>query len=418
MENKLYDIADTLGYVIRDQANSSLSQGLSKRHGTVTQVKTDGSLMVVPDGSNAAISCGSACAPRVGDRVVILVEGSQWLAIGTVGGDGVPATLQPSRTIDCTIANLQATINGLQKLMMNNVTIRVQAGTITTAITVDGFFGYGTLEIQAVNASNVINTTPNSQTHCASAFTVQNCNINSVLLRGFTATTTTGNCFLVQRNSAWVGLYTCNATVGPNTTTANVGVYSYIHNTLLYLADCTISNKYIAVLCRLGQVTVAGGTAGTGNNMVFRAEQAGVIRIESVGTIAGTLLRSITGAARIIPGPIPLWTGMLDLSSPGTWSANQSLSIAASNFDFLEVIFSAGDGSGTLQQGTLRIPTSMISYSTTNTHGSAWQLAVNQSHLVYVSATLHFRTTTQWVARLDARNAWILLRILRINGVN
>ena len=299
MENKLYDIADTLGSVIRDQASTSAGDGLSKRYGTVTQIKTDGSLMIAPDGSTTAISCGRACSPKVGDRVVILTEGSQWLAIGTIGGDGLPLAVQSAQTIDCTMANLQATINSLPKILMNNVTIRVSAGTIATAIEVSRFFGLGSLEIQAVDANKIINTTMNNQTHCATTFTVQyNC-LPNIILRGFTATATTGNCFHVQVNSGWVGLYTCNATAGNNTATANVGVRSYIQNGLLYMANCTLSNKYQAVLCLLGQINIAGGNAGTGNNTVFRAEQSGVISIQSVGTLSGTTMHSATGNGQI-----------------------------------------------------------------------------------------------------------------------
>jgi hypothetical protein len=63
------------------------SPGLSKRFGTVQQINADGTLNVVPDGSDTPVIVGKACNPGVGDRVAILVDGTQWLAIATVGGD-------------------------------------------------------------------------------------------------------------------------------------------------------------------------------------------------------------------------------------------------------------------------------------------------------------------------------------------
>ena len=87
MESNLHGIADALGQVIQEKSSFMAKDGLSRRYATVTQVKADGTLMVAPDGSTGAIPCARACNPKVGDRVIILIDGSQWLAIGTIGGD-------------------------------------------------------------------------------------------------------------------------------------------------------------------------------------------------------------------------------------------------------------------------------------------------------------------------------------------
>ena len=98
VDSQLHGIADVLGQVIRDKASSEVKDGLSRRYATVSQIKTDGTLVVKPDGSTDNVLCGRACNPKVGDRVVILVDGTQWVAVGTVGGDGGGVSLPESIT--------------------------------------------------------------------------------------------------------------------------------------------------------------------------------------------------------------------------------------------------------------------------------------------------------------------------------
>ena len=96
MESQLHDIADVLGQVIHDKAELGVKDGLTRRFAVVTQIKADGSLVVKPDGSTDTVLCRRACNPKVGDRVVILVDGTQWVAVATVGGDGSGVSLPVS----------------------------------------------------------------------------------------------------------------------------------------------------------------------------------------------------------------------------------------------------------------------------------------------------------------------------------
>jgi len=63
---------------------------LRLRRGTVASIGPGNKLGVVIDGSSPGniTKISKACSPKVGDRVVILVNGTQWTAIATVGGDG------------------------------------------------------------------------------------------------------------------------------------------------------------------------------------------------------------------------------------------------------------------------------------------------------------------------------------------
>jgi hypothetical protein len=77
---------------------------LEKKYGVVEAINIDNSLQVTPDGSTSSIKVGKACSPQVGDRVVMLIDGTQWVAISTIGGDsgggsgGVPIQIGSTTT--------------------------------------------------------------------------------------------------------------------------------------------------------------------------------------------------------------------------------------------------------------------------------------------------------------------------------
>ncbi|MDN4470961.1 hypothetical protein [Gordonibacter sp. RACS_AR68] len=54
------------------------------RFGSVESVEQD-TLMVVPDGERKSIPTVRCCHPTVGNRVILLVSGIEWLAVATIG---------------------------------------------------------------------------------------------------------------------------------------------------------------------------------------------------------------------------------------------------------------------------------------------------------------------------------------------
>ncbi|MEG0462121.1 hypothetical protein, partial [Gordonibacter sp.] len=70
-------------------ANQDSARPLKMRYGTVSKVGID-SVEVVPDGFSRAISVVKCCHPLKGDRVVMLVNSTEWLAVSTIGGESIP----------------------------------------------------------------------------------------------------------------------------------------------------------------------------------------------------------------------------------------------------------------------------------------------------------------------------------------
>ena len=54
------------------------------RYGIAVSV-ADKYVTVIPDGSDSMVICLRCCLCAVGDRVVIIINGTQWLCVGTVG---------------------------------------------------------------------------------------------------------------------------------------------------------------------------------------------------------------------------------------------------------------------------------------------------------------------------------------------
>ncbi|MBC2888559.1 phage baseplate protein [Gordonibacter massiliensis (ex Traore et al. 2017)] len=67
-------------------ANQNSSHPLKMRFGSVVDAE-ENMLQVVPDGQKAAACVVKCCHPSIGDRVVILVAETEWLAVSVIGGD-------------------------------------------------------------------------------------------------------------------------------------------------------------------------------------------------------------------------------------------------------------------------------------------------------------------------------------------
>ena len=68
-------------------ANQHANNPVRMRYGTVVGAHDEGTLSVVPDGQSDAVPAVKCCLPVKGSRVVLLVNGTEWLAVSVVGGD-------------------------------------------------------------------------------------------------------------------------------------------------------------------------------------------------------------------------------------------------------------------------------------------------------------------------------------------
>lgn len=71
-------------------ANQDQASPMRLRFGVVASVDEE-ALLVVPDGEAVAVPAVRCCHPAVGDRVVVVADSSEWLAVAAVGGDHVDA---------------------------------------------------------------------------------------------------------------------------------------------------------------------------------------------------------------------------------------------------------------------------------------------------------------------------------------
>jgi hypothetical protein len=243
------------------------------------------------------------------------------------------------KTIDTSIENLQATINSLPKLLKENVTIRVKPGTITTNITVERFYGPGSLIIDAVDANNAVVAAANVQTHKCGRFIVQNNNLMAnLVIRGFTSTTIDNICFYSFRNTGYTLFSYCNAVEGVNTNTALYGFYANECSGITYATECTVSNKYHAVRAAGASVLRVSLFHGMANNIIYYTNTGSRISISNPGDVTGTTIYSRVSGGIIVPSssileghaPLanPIFTGIPKVPSKTAAAANDGTLIA------------------------------------------------------------------------------------------
>ena len=68
-------------------ANQHAAGPVRMRYGTVVGACDESVLSVVPDGRESPVPAVKCCLPAEGSRVVLLVNGTEWLAVSVVGGD-------------------------------------------------------------------------------------------------------------------------------------------------------------------------------------------------------------------------------------------------------------------------------------------------------------------------------------------
>jgi len=260
------------------------SDTLSAKFGTVSAVHNDGTASVILDGATTAQRLPLLSAPSAGSRSVVIQEGTNWF-IPSLAGLGVR---QASKTITCTVAGLQGVINELPKFLSCPITINVTAGTVTSDIVIEDFFGTGSLIIYCVDSTGATIASPNVQTHKCNRVVIQNCTLSRCIsVTGMTATATSTSCFQVYRCSTpRVSLLHCNAVAGSKDSSENRGVLVQQSSSEVYVGTCTFSNKYQAVNVQYAKV-VCNDLSGAGNGSSYRAQSGGSIYMLALGTIAG-----------------------------------------------------------------------------------------------------------------------------------
>jgi hypothetical protein len=261
-----------------------------------------------------------------------------------------------AKTIDTSMEELQATINGLPKHLRENVTIRVKPGTITANITVERFYGPGSLVINAVDANNAVVAAANVQTHKLGRFIVQNNNLTALLtIQGFTSTTTDNICFYGYRNTNYTLFNYCNAAAGVNTNTALVGFYANECSGITQANECTVSNKFYAFRAAGISTMRVAAPHGTANSIVYRAEASAKLAISSAGDVTGTSMYSRASSGVIIPtsnileGHAPLaspnFTGTVKVPNKTGSAVNNGTLVAteAQVYNFGRMLISDGD---------------------------------------------------------------------------
>ena len=74
-------------------ANQDTANPVKLRYGTVTARNADGTLSVIPDGQTTPIKVVRCCWPPVNGRCLILINGTEWLAIAAIGEEDAPVAI-------------------------------------------------------------------------------------------------------------------------------------------------------------------------------------------------------------------------------------------------------------------------------------------------------------------------------------
>jgi len=272
------------------------SDALNANFGTIKDFYSDNTVSVLLDGATTPQRISMLRPAGVGSRCAVIQKGQDWFMLP--GGNYAMAS---SRTITCSMSELQGVINNLPKYLAGNVTINVNAGTITGSISVTSFTGPGSLQIVAKDSSGV-NVAKNVQTHKCSSVTISQCdNGNQIQILGLTATATSGNCFYINRCSTpLIKLTYCNAVAGVSSTTNFYGIVAEENSAGVHADSCTISNKARAFYSVKSSHYVVSAPDGTDNATVYY-ENGCVLHISTAGTIGGAKRYASSNGGLIIP---------------------------------------------------------------------------------------------------------------------
>ncbi|WP_080801790.1 hypothetical protein [Arabiibacter massiliensis] len=121
-------------------ANQDPANPVRLRFGVVASMGEE-ALLVVPDGEAVAVPAVRCCHPAVGDRVVVVADASEWLAVAAVGGDHVD-TSELSR-LQARVAELEHDTGWVNIYYVNtaNSKIDIKARRVGRTVTVTGVSG-------------------------------------------------------------------------------------------------------------------------------------------------------------------------------------------------------------------------------------------------------------------------------------
>jgi len=214
---------------------------------------------------------------------------------------------QPSVTKTVALADLQKEINSLGKWLTGIITFNVLPGTITSDITIAGFYGAGMLIING-------GTDENQGTHNINSFSIINCAILRIDIRGFRTTSTSAYNFNIQFcNCGRIYIFRCSSTAGTKTTTNNRFMFA-TYSRVILVHNCLISNKQYMLYTDYGSQIDIYLMSGTNNDfgalsysgsivtwnganlVVFDRKNftAGGLIVNTSGAILGTDANSLT----------------------------------------------------------------------------------------------------------------------------
>jgi len=191
-----------------------------------------------------------------------------------------------SITLTVNMADLQAALDSLPKIINHQINIAVNAGTINARINITGFSGTGRLNI---TCHSLVNT----YTHNVQDLYIFQNTLRTITIYGFTATRTDGVNFSIYDNLGYVYLFACGSNTGVNTNTGNIGVYVSDNPGLTRLVQTFFSNKYITFNTDNSVLNIEN-PQGSNNYLIYKSS-GGLLQIRSAGTITGTLVYSGTG---------------------------------------------------------------------------------------------------------------------------
>ena len=236
---------------------------------------------------NTLLSDAAANALQITDEALKTPSGS----IENIG-NRLSKKIDTGRTISTSMEGLQSAINGIPKLLNQDITINVSPGTLSTGVTIRGFFGCGLLRIQG--SSSQADTT-----RILSRISIYDCANTRIEMIGFTTSTTSFDSVSIQHCPALVVIQHCNMVAGVSSTNTNNGVAVVSNPGLVRLADNLISSKNFAVTAQTGGRVFAQGNSGTGSLHAYYATTGGIIQIAS-GTMTGTNPRTVSSGGLVV----------------------------------------------------------------------------------------------------------------------